>query len=545
MVPMRGHPSTRREFFAQSAVIAASVCTTRPRQTLAINPRSTKPLGALAPSLMAPEQLRQIARTAIDAAVHAGAQFADVRVAERRSYAQMGLTDRVRVALRVRVADREAAALLGDASPEHIMAAARDAVATARTLGNLPPALPLVSMPVVTGEWRAPVSIDPFAISPNDHEFVRESFDLGGIPYTRLTRSRVVSTVCQFEWHAETRVFASSEGSMVTQYLAGAIPAIWLLRSAWRSEPLSGESVYVRAPGLFPMTAGFEAVIGAAPRARFEAAINEASEYGSYPMGVMDVGRHPIVFDGMLSASLIGNALLPALTLSRVLGYDANMEGVSFLPPPTSSNAPPSLSRHLSLDVAPETPHWGAARWDDEGVVTQPVRLIDQGTIVEYLSTRGTGGAVAEWQAAQHRPAAVPGVAFTFDTPLPRGLAPATVVAPAPAGPSLPDLLPQMSDGLFAWGGGVAVDEYGLGGTIFGGLLLEVRRGRIVREIAASRIEFSTLTLLRNITMLGGPASSQTSEVVVDGGIPWGRASISVAAPALGFKEVNVMSNRY
>jgi len=506
--------------------------------------RSRVAVGSFAPPLLGAETLRHLARTAIEAAVHAGAEFADVRVSDRRQYGggdeRGDLLFTYGCGVRVRVHGHEAFGATAEATPDGVIRAARSAVATARALAavSLPP-WPLVPVPVTTGEWTTPLQIDPFTVSPDDHAFVGTGY--------RRTYGQYQDFLFQggFTWVQETRVVASSEGTLVTQHatrcLSGFEPGF--LGSRVRSGDPS-DNFGLQVPAYSWSTAGFEATLGSANHDLLEATAVELTELLAYPVGAAEVGRRDVVLDGIATGSVLGTTLLPTLQLSRVLGDEQDAGGTSMLAPPEDILGHQIFSPRLTFGVDPGMPHYGAARWDDEGVATTAFPLVERGAVVNYLGTRATLPGLAE---SMHQSTLLvsPGAAFTPEVMTLPSSRPGTVTMQADAaGPSFAELIQRLDDGIVLRNEfSTHADQQGASGIFRPRLAFEVRHGKIVRRLKWLRVEFATKKLWTSLAAVGNATTMQPSVSVTYGGLPWNLSYYTTLAPATLFQQVNIASN--
>jgi len=533
-----GTPPTRREFLARSSAVVAGLALTPYQRLFAVPLRSRQPIDSFAPPVLDAEALRQLARTAIDAAVHAGAEFADVRVSDRREYFPQfngRLAFEFGCGVRVRVAGREAFAGSADSTPDGITRAAQSAVSMARALAAVStPGLPLAPAPVVTGEWTAPIDIDPFTVAPDDHMFV-------GSGYTTLGRRHGADVTGGFFWRNETRVFASSEGSLITQHWTRCMPYFSAEFRHWR---LYGIPTWLHIPAFMPCTGGFETVLGAERHDQFEAAVDEMAELAKYPVGLAEVGRKDVVLDGNALGALLGGTLIPSLSLGRVLGEEQNAGGTSFLSPPETVLGQTLFSPQLTLRVAQGMPYDGAMRWDDEGVATTPLTLVDRGAVVNYLGTRATLPVLATLPGRSKGATASPGTAFSPEVWTLPSSSPATFVAQANAsGPSLAELVKTVKNGFVMRDAWIEGDQQGAGGALHPYMMFEVQNGKITRRVIQARIEFATKKMLHSIDGVGNARSVAPGYGYAGGGLPFSTYSYTVCAPAVLLKELNIVSN--
>jgi len=491
---------------------------------------------------MAPDTLRTLAATAIEAAVAAGATYADIRIGDRRAFGFYGallgqLTFAYAYGLRVRVGGSDVFVSGTESTRDAVTQAAQQAVAKARLLAAIVPAdQAFVHTQPVKGEWHAPCAIDPFTVSVDEHCFLMGRF-------YEDPRHRTTHPGGYFAWDAETRVFASSDGSRTTQYLRGARTKMWVSDYDWHGElwrvPITIDGIQIAVPAIVPQTAGIECITGADLNARVDEAATLVTEWRRYPLGQLDVGRYPVVFDGETYATILGRTLIPALSLSRVLGEERSIGLGSFLT--VEDWGQTRFAPAVSLSVGQRAPYFGAAQWDDEGIATTDFPLIERGRVVNYLATRTT----AALASAMGHASPVHGVARTPDASGRISALPGTFIVPTePNDPSLDELFSKMGHGIFAMGiREITVDPEGTGGTILPSTLFEIRNGAIVRRIYGARLEYSTKRLLAGITATGHASTVGTALNRVSDGFPWMLKEQAVHAPAVLCKEIDVAAN--
>jgi len=500
-------------------------------------------VGSFAPPLFDPELLRTLARTTISAAVDAGADYADVRVNDQRFAGfESVITGRLfyNAGFGVRVRVGAGHAFVGgiDMTPDAVTRAARSATTTAKGLAKMAGTSPSwVTGPAATGEWTTPMEIDPFEMSVEDQVFAT-------CGYGHMNRFNVLVTAF-FQWLVETRVVASSAGTLVTQQLARSVPLLFLKgRSKQWYDPELYLSTFGVAP-FVPSTAGFEAVLGAARHDQVDRALEEFSSLFGYPVGDAEPGRKDVIFDGGAMANLAGATLLPALSLSSVLGEEQNAGGISFLQPPEQVLGHLLFSPQLTFGVETGGTHFGTAHWDDEGVPLTSYPLIERGTVVNYISTASNVGALASWYGQQKRPVLSPGGSWTehANNP-PQGAPGALVMTASPSGPSIEEMIKSVKDGYYVYGANIRGDFQSAGGVIFPDILFEIKNGRITRRILNTRLEFGTKKFFKQLTAIGGPTTMRTIKNDSYSGVPWGMVTQSVAAPAVHVQGVDILANR-
>jgi TldD protein len=167
-----------------------------------------------------------LASAAMDAAASAGASYADIRIADTPVLSTtlapgattpgFGGFGNLHFGIRA-IVDGALAFVYGQYPTTALVAAsARDAVASARGISktlSLP--TELSPAPVATGEWSVPMVLDPFTVPLQAHADVLAGYIAMA---RRVKYGDMTSTGISVQWIHETRVFASTEGAMITQH---------------------------------------------------------------------------------------------------------------------------------------------------------------------------------------------------------------------------------------------------------------------------------------------------------------------------------------
>jgi len=515
------------------------------------------------PEAVPADQLRALALVAMDAAHAAGADFADVRIGVQRDLGVGRYPGGAQVELAIGYGVR--AWIDGVWSFQHgnvltsqdVAATARGAVAGAREYAKVDAqlrahraslvtgddrALAWAPAPRVTGEWSVPVEIDPFTVPLDDHQ--RIIGDLTAVASPGFVYSNAQAFGYLTKWHAETRVFASTDGSLVTQgFMRGGIGV-----QARAKLPDEQDSVTLFLPEQDDVCAGFESVLRPNFMSYVRNLFDEVVRWREVPVRPFtDVGRFPIVLDGRTMASLIGNTIDNALDGDRVSGIEADAAGGSFLTPAEAVlDAPgPQFSPLLTMRARRTLPSPMAAQWDDDGVVPDEYPVIDGGRVVDFHTTRETAPLLAGWYARHGRALRSHGCAVA-PTPasLPRGTGGHLFVDPSQAPASLDALVREVSHGFLLINGGAfgspgltAGEMQGRGASV----ILEIRRGVPVARTGL-RMQFTTNAILKkNLLALGDTTTMGCDRTTTAKGIPWQESSQLVTAPAAFCKDVDVI----
>jgi len=519
--------------------------------------RSRQPMSDFLPEPVGAELLRQVALAAIEAATQAGASYADIRIADaRRLDLNVGdtfvvpmsyLTFDYSYGVRVLVDGTWGFAYGAGPTVDSVTRAARSAVSTARGIAKFStPCPPLVPVPVAKGEWATPVQVDPFAISPDEHAKTLNAYRAAG---HHILDKRISFSTLRFQWWNQTRVFASSEGSLLTQRLTRAMPQVEI----WRGLKYTNEGVNIPLTGFRPRGAGYETVVGPELQESIKQNAEEIVRLSNYPIAQADVGRYPALLDGQAISVLASMTLSRALEIRRVLGHDADGTGTSVLAPANEMLGKQVLSPHMTITTDRSVPEYGAAKWDDEGVATEPFTLIDKGTVVDYFTTRATGSVLAEWYAKRGKPLTTHGSAVAWSpTVVPNGVASSLRVQEDTNGKSLDAMTKEMGTGLLFRGvrgafgingmrqAHINTDQQLSGGSYLPMMMYEVKRGAITRRLMGGMMQFRTLPLFKSITAVG---NASTLEPYTHGESLFEALDVSVVpvmAPAAHVPQVDI-----
>jgi len=496
-----------------------------------------------------PETLRALALAGVDAATHAGASYADVRVGDTRKWRiDWSMPDLMPLpysdiflqygfGVRVRVGSAWGFAFGVDPTPDGVAHAARTAVATARGMARVsgtPDAT--VSVPVVKGEWKSPFEIDPFTISPDAHAKMLGAF----IDAAQRVRYGNVYAL-QFYWIGETRVFASSEGSLTTQHTMRSLPKV----DVYAKSRLRVAGIRLPVPGFVPASVGFECMMGSAAQERIKATTEEAAQLMNYPEADADVGRYDAIIDGAILGEILATTVMQALDLGRALGQDADGAGTSFLAPVDEIVGQQLFSPQLSVVADRSLPYFGAAKWDDEGVATETFPVIEKGRVVDYFTTRFTAPTLSTWYAKRGHPMRAKGSAVAWaPTTSPVGAGSQLIVAPGTSGPTLEAMLKQLTNGVLLRGvsdWSVSSDQQLSGGSFSPQMLFEVKKGQITRRLLGGMAQFRTKSFWKDITMMGDSTTVQSRAHIDWRGETYAKAVQPVLSPAARVSSLDML----
>jgi TldD protein len=327
------------------------------------------------------------AARAVEAALAAGAEYADARFVESREEQIQAQNGRVESVDRGESLGVGVRALIGsswgffatpDLSDSALDAAGRRAVDIARASAVAPgPAMPLADVPVVEAEYETPHEEPPFEVS------LSEKVDLlTGITTTMAGVEGIrIATAAFGAWDTH-KWFVSSQGHRIHQHIVetgGGFDATAV------GEAETQRRSYPQSFGQYE-TGGFEVIRrwdfpAHAERIAEEAATLLSAEH--CPEGEMT-----LILEGSQLALQIHESVGHAIELDRILGWEAAFAGTSHLElPKLGSHKYGSELMNITAD-ATLPGALGTFGFDDEGTPSQRVPIVDEGRWVGVLSGR-------------------------------------------------------------------------------------------------------------------------------------------------------------
>jgi len=546
---------SRRDFVWSSSLAAAG-------SILGVRGASARPIGVspthlalpaaafIPEDVITPSTLRVFATRALDAARSAGAGYADVRVAEHQDFFTyivgdselpegIYITPKFMYGIRVMVDGAWALVHGSVPHPDALATSARQAVATARGYVRLNgPRQDLAPVPVVTGVWETPMQLDPFTVPIGDQAALLSAY------VRSAERVRHVSTsITTFRWIRETRVFASSEGSMLTQTLRRALPEFEIKGQIIQSnDPPTPRKL------LWPASGGYECVTKPGLEEDIARSAEEVAALSRLPRGPLPVGRYPAIFDGTTLGMVLGRTLGVAVELDRALGEEAGAGGSSFLSPPQEMFGTTIANPVLNVTASRAMPSINAVKWDDEGVETQPFPLIQEGKIVNYCASRRTAPALDTRNNLRPTAKQLFGCVLAPDADQPALVrVPHLTIAANSSRASVEDLCKGISHGVLVQGAEhVSTDPQLSSGFMneWSIHLFEIAHGKVVRRLDGNGLQFGTRRFWKSLRGVGDPSTVQPSAIRLHKGAPDVEAWYGSNAPAGFFEEADIISTR-
>ncbi len=452
--------------------------------------------------------LYDLAQHAVDAAISAGATYADVRLTliRQEEYDSMMLPsgDNELYGVGVRVLANGYWGFMGSAvwTRDEMARLAQGAVEQAKANGagskrdidlGAPP-------PKVNGEWRMPVKYDPFDIPKGEKiDFARE-----------LTNSfrqyeRRVSASMGMYFHLQQKVFVSSLGSKYSQttYVSGSSLSVGY--SGQYS--LQAETAMMNVPLLSAAGKGWEYFVDSDIFDRIGELVEQVEAMRYFKP--TDPTRCDAVFSAQAMASLIDPTVGAATELDRALGYEANAGGTSYLNKPLEMIGTYKLGTP-KLNVIADRSTPGAlatVKWDDEAVEPDTFEIIRDGMLVDFQTTRESATWLSAYYKANNRPVRSHGCANAQS-----GLfittqhSPNLQMLPGKEAVSFDNMVKDTKQGIAVLALNPLMDHQQLNGMA-GGVIREIRDGKLGRYLQNAGILFRSPELWRNLVAVGGPGT--------------------------------------
>ncbi len=536
----------RRDFLAASGFGLAGL--TLPFGTRAIAAE------ALATSLD-PALKKSIADAALQAATQAGASYCDARIGRYLRQFVITREDKVQnvvntestgVGIRVIAGGAWGFSATNDLSTTGVANAARRAVAIAKANAKTQ-AKPVELAPAAgVGEvaWRTPIRTNAMEVP------VKDKVDLLLGVNAAATGAGADFVNSMLFLVNEQKYFASTDGSYIDQD----VHRIWAPMSVTAIDKASGK--FRTRDGLSaPMGMGFEYLDGEASgkfvspngvvnygasydmREDAVAAAKQAREKLKAPS--VKPGKYDLVLDPSHTWLTIHESVGHPLELDRVLGYEANYAGTSFVTLDKVRDRFQYGSEQVSIVADKTQPgSLGAVGYDDEGVKTQRWDLIRDGKLVSLQAIRdqahllgldhSQGCCYADsWSSVQFQ--RMPNVSLQPGTqPL-----------------SVADMIKDVENGIYIIGdGSFSIDQQRYNAQFGGQLFYEIKSGQITRMLEDVTYQMRTPEFWNSCVAVCDERDYRLGGSFFDGkGQPSQVSTVSHGSSTARFNGVNVISS--
>jgi TldD protein len=532
----------RREFVRHSAVAAAALGLVG-NTDLRHGVLSTSTFGA-----GIAQDREAVAMAALNAAQMAGADYADIRISTNRTQ-RMGTREAIvsgvmdsetsGFGIRVLVDGTWGFAASRDVSTDEVARVAQVAVAQARA-NRAAQRRPVELAPLDwtgRGEWRSPVEIEPFDIPIEEKvalllEANQAAMGVTGIAFASSNMSFL----------REEKFFASTEGVITDQTIykaAGGVNCTAV--SADRSDFQSRSSRDVMPKGV-----GYEHIlasdlVGQAPRWA-EDAVQKLSAKPVQP------GRYDLILRPSHLWLTIHEAIAHPTELDRIMGFEANYAGTSFISSPEeflgSFRYGPDI---MNIQGERSTPGaLSTVGWDDEGVKPEEYLIVKDGILNDLQTTREQAPWLSDWYASQGRPMRSHGNSYGQSWAVTQfQRMPNINLMPHPERDvTEEELIEGVEDGILIDGdGSFSIDQQRYNAQFGGQTYFEIKNGRITGMLKDVAYQIRTPEFWNAMDLIGGENTYLMAGAFGDAkGQPAQSNSISHGCPTTRHRDITIIN---
>jgi TldD protein len=348
----------------------------------------------------------------------------------------------------------------------------------------------LAPVPAYVENYITPMIKNPMSVSETDKQaWAQAVVDKAGA--VAGVTSVNVSANCSYEW----RYFASSEGSFIEQELFTTTPNMSVTARV-------GDVTRTRNyPGVAGM-AGWEIIdecdfLASAERVASEAVENCTAK----PLG--SSGPRDLILSPSHAALTIHEIIAHPTELDRVVGYEANYAGTSFVKLPDVGKLKYG-SKHLNVYADKTSRGLGTVGFDDDGVKTMKWDIIREGTLVGLQTNRET----AHYMGEDFSRGCTFGNSWR-DYPFLR--MPNIQLEPGPENaPTREQMIADVKDGVMIDGrGSYSIDQQRYNGQFGGHVFWEIKNGKITRMCTDVTYNAITTDFWANLDATTGPKEWQ------------------------------------
>ncbi len=548
---------TRRTLFRGTAGTLAGAMLTRP--VYAASPLNTAVTEFQELPSAQDERLKMLVTTAVDAARSAGAQYSDARLTFTQQ--MKGRGGNIGTGREDWMFDRQEDMAFGvraqcdgywgfAASPvwtkDEAARLGRMAVDSAKAnLFAKPRAIEMALNPHATsGDWSMPVTEDPFTMDPDEiYDYLSGLYTYAlGLP--RDYRLSDVSGFSVFlaKFFRQQKAFGSTDGQFQTQRV---------YRTGGWFEMFAADASGLRAAGdirqfnRIGAGRGFEVLRDPNIRDWCRQLYEELAEERFLPVVPVDVGRYNCLIhpDGL--APLVMKSVGVATEIDRIMGFEANTTGTSYLIDPNDELGTLKIGSPLMYVTATRSKpgRLTHVKWDDEGVEPRDFAVVKNGAITNLHSNREGTGWMKGYLERTGQPMVSHGNSYALDAFDSQTIHPADLIlhADPDRDTTLTQLREQLEDGVeFKTGTGMMDFQQSTG--MMTGAAFKVKNGKRVARIVGGGIIFRTSELWKNLQALGGPSSVFSVGTGQAKRNPFKMSYSSVDTPPALFKDTSLIN---
>jgi TldD protein len=380
----------------------------------------------------------------------------------------------------------------------------------------------LAPVPAYTEYWATPLRKEPGSVSTEDKQaFVQKVVDAA------VKVKGVSSVTANVGVNNEWKYFASSEGSYIEQETFEITPSFNVSAKV-------GDVVKTRSYVGVSKTGGWEVAEESEMLENAERIANEAVEMTTAkPVGM---GLKDLVLTPSHAMLTIHEIVAHATELDRILGYEANYAGTSFVK--LSDVGKLKYGSKLMNITADRTMPGGMATigFDDDGVKTTEFPIVRDGILVGLQTNRETAPLIGD-KASKGCTSA----SSWRDYPFLR-MPNVRLEAGGKGSPNVEQMIADTKDGVLIDGrGSYSIDQQRYNGQFGGNCFWEIKNGKKTRMVTDVTYNAITTDFWANLDLIG---SQETWKMFGTGGDAKGQPtqtnSISHGSPYIRIKKIMV-----
>ncbi len=380
----------------------------------------------------------------------------------------------------------------------------------------------LAPVPAYQIYWATSVTKNPDDIAREvKQDFVQKVVDAA--VKNKGVQSVSVSVNLTYEW----KYFASSEGSYIEQ-------ESWQTNPSFSVTARKDDVVRTRTFSAVPKLGGWEVAEDAKMLENAERIADEAVEFTTAKP--IDMGVKDLILTPSHAMLTIHEIVAHATELDRIMGYEANYAGTSFVK--VSDVGKLKYGSKLFNVTADKTipGGLGTSGYDDDGVKTTKFPLVRDGILVGLMTNRETAHYINEKESR--------GCTYAQswrDYPFLR-MANVHVEPGPPGSPTLDQIIADTKDGVMIDGrGSYSIDQQRYNGQFGGNAFWEVKNGKRTRMVTNVTYNAITTDFWGNLDALTGADQWEMHGTGGDAkGQPTQTNSISHGSPYLRIKKIMV-----
>ena len=380
----------------------------------------------------------------------------------------------------------------------------------------------LAPVPAYQIYWATSVTKNPDDIAREvKQDFVQKVVD--AVVKNKGVQNVNVSVNITYEW----KYFASSEGSYIEQ-------ESWQTNPSFSVTARKDDVVRTRTFSAVPKLGGWEVAEDAKMLENAERIADEAVEFTTAKP--IDMGVKDLILTPSHAMLTIHEIVAHATELDRIMGYEANYAGTSFVK--VSDVGKLKYGSKLFNVTADKTIPGGLGTigYDDDGVKTTKFPIVRDGILVGLMTNRETAHYINEKESR--------GCTYAQswrDYPFLR-MANVHVEPGPPGSPTLDQIIADTKDGVMIDGrGSYSIDQQRYNGQFGGNAFWEVKNGKKTRMVTNVTYNAITTDFWGNLDALTGADQWEMHGTGGDAkGQPTQTNSISHGSPYLRIKKIMV-----